>query len=146
MLSNTFVAHHWFKGFLVAMTILAIGLIPGILMLNAAPVETGTVDMVIENEANVPPGIEASAARYTALAEYYAARNDSVQRGLSADAARYSALAEHYALQRSQNASAARYTALATHYQNDGLQRGLNADAARLNALAEYYASLQVTQ
>ncbi len=47
-----------------------------------------------EKDAAAQRGIDASAARYTALADdYYAAKNEDIQQGIDADAARYTALA-----------------------------------------------------
>jgi hypothetical protein len=66
----------------------------------------------------------ADAARWTGLAQHYAAQPAPRQRALAADAARWTALAQHYAAQH-----AAR-------------QRALDADAARWTALALYYRTL----
>jgi hypothetical protein len=41
-------------------------------------------------------GIEASAARYVALAARHVAKSDGIQRGIDASAARYSAMGAHY--------------------------------------------------
>jgi hypothetical protein len=60
--------------------------------------------------------IDADAARYAALGNYY---QDGIQRGIDADAARYAALGNYY---------------------QDGIQRGIDADAARYAALGRYYA------
>jgi len=65
----------------------------------------------------------ADAARYTAMAEFFAAKEAAgIQRSHAADAARYTAMAEFFAakeaagIQRSRAADAARYNAMAKHY------------------------------
>jgi 2-oxo-4-hydroxy-4-carboxy--5-ureidoimidazoline (OHCU) decarboxylase len=101
------------------------------------------------NKAGLQRGREADAARYTAMAESYAAQDGAgLQRGREADAARYTAMAVSYAaqdgagLQRGREADAARYTAMAESYaaqDGAGLQRGREADAARYTAMARNY-------
>lgn len=44
--------------------------------------------------------LDADAARYTAMAEFYNAETSSIQRGLDADAARYTAMAKYYMSER----------------------------------------------
>jgi hypothetical protein len=46
-------------------------------------------------EDGIQRGIEADAARYTALGNYY--QEDGIQRGIESDAARYTALGRYYA-------------------------------------------------
>jgi hypothetical protein len=111
MFSNSLGAKRWFPQ---VVTVMVIGFILGLLMIAPSPVEAqGSVD-------------------------------DDLQRGHNATAARYTALAEYYAVQRGLDATAIRYNALAVHYGaiDAGLQCGLQADAARYNALADYYAPL----
>jgi hypothetical protein len=65
----------------------------------------------------------ADAARWTAMAEYYASAAEVQSRGQAADAARWTAMGEYYKnLAKSQN-----------------LDRGRAADAARWTAMADYY-------
>jgi hypothetical protein len=124
MSANSPVVKRWFKRFLVAMTILAVGLILGILVITLPPAETQSAAVVTENEDSLQRSIDASAARYTAMAEYYAAKNDGLQRSIDASAARYTAMAEYYAAK-----------------EEDRIRRTIEADAARYTAMAEYYAA-----
>jgi hypothetical protein len=74
-------------------------------------------DVIAGNESATLRAVEASAARYNAMAEYYAA--NSTTRAIEASAARYTGLAEYYAANsatRAIEASAARYTGLAGYY------------------------------
>ncbi len=80
-----------------------VGLILGIFLISLPPAETQSAAVVTENEESVQRGIDASATRYSAMAEYYAAKKDSVQRGIDASAARYSAMAEYYAAKAAGN-------------------------------------------
>ncbi len=123
MSANSPVVKRWFKRFLVAVGILAVGLILGILVITPPPAETQSVAVVTENEDSIQRGIDASAARYSAMAATYAAKKDGLQRGIDASAARYTAMAASYAA------------------ENDGLQRGIDASAARYTAMAKYYAA-----
>jgi hypothetical protein len=123
MSANSPVVKRWFKRFLVAVGILAVGLIVGILVITPPPAETQSAAVVTENEDSIQRGIDASAARYTAMAKYYAVKDDGIQRGIDASAARYTAMAKYYAV------------------KDDGLQRGIDASAARYTAMAEYYAA-----
>ena len=120
MSASLTVGRRWFKRSLVTVTILVVGLIVGTLVIDPSPAETQS-PAVTEDEINVQRGLEASAARYSGLAEYYAPRPNSLQRGLEASAARYSGLAGYYTA------------------REDSLQRGLEASAARYAGLAEYY-------
>ena len=126
MSANSHVVKRWFKRFLVAVGILAVGLIVGSFVVTPPPAETQSAAVVTDS---LQRGIEASTARYTAMAKSYATENDGLQQGIEASAARYTAMAASYAakndgLQRSIDASAARYTAMAKYYaaKNDGLQ------------------------
>ncbi len=79
-------------------------------------------DVIAGNESAALRAVEASAARYSAMAENYLAQNEgNVQRAFEADAARYTAMAEYYLaqnetnVQRANDANAARYTGLAAY-------------------------------
>jgi hypothetical protein len=111
MFSNSLGTKRWFKQ---VMMMIAVGFILGLMVVTPVSVEAQT------------------------------SAEDGLQRGHDATAARYTALAEFYGVQQGLDATAARYTAMAAHYGavDDGLQRGLQADAARYNALADYYAPL----
>ena len=117
------VARRWFKRDVVAMSVLAVGLIVGALVI-AAPLAVLQSAVVTEIEDSIQRGIDASSARYTALAAHYAAENTAILRGIDASAARCTALGEHFA------------------EKDAGVQRGIDASAARYTALAAYYAAL----
>jgi hypothetical protein len=119
MSANSPVVKRWFKRSLVAMGILAVGLIVGILVITPPAAETESAAVVTDS---IQRGIDASAARYTAMAASYAVKDDSLQRGIDASAARYSAMAASYGV------------------KDDSIQRGIDASAARYAAMAEYYA------
>jgi len=79
-------------------------------------------DVIAGNESAALRAVEASAARYSAMAEKYLAQNETnVQRAFEADAARYSAMAAYYLapneanVQRANDATAARYSGLAAY-------------------------------
>ena len=143
MSAHTFVFEQWSKRFFVAVVVLLVGLIAGVLVMTLSRAESLSSAVVIEDQASIQRGIDASTARYTALAAHFAGKSDGLQRGINASAARYSALAAFYgaksdALQRGIDASAARYSALAAFYtgKSDGVQRGIDASAARYTAMA----------
>ena len=74
MSANSHVVKRWFKRFLVAVGILAVGLILSSFVVTVPPAETQSVAVVTENEDSVQRGIDTSAAQYSsAMAEYYAA-------------------------------------------------------------------------
>jgi hypothetical protein len=73
MSANSPVVKRWFKRFLVATGILAVGLILGILVITPPSAETQSAAVVTENEDSLQRGIDASAAQYSAMAEYDAA-------------------------------------------------------------------------
>jgi hypothetical protein len=81
------------------------------------------------DDSDLQRGIDAGAARYQALGEYYRAQSetarDGIQRGIDASAARYEAMREYY---QAQSATA-----------SDSIQRGIDAAAARYEAMREYY-------
>ena len=97
MSANSHVVKRWFKRFLVAVGILAVGWILGSFVVTVPAAETQLAAAVTENEDSLQRGIDASAARYTAMAATYAAENDGLQRGIDASAARYTAMAKYYA-------------------------------------------------
>ena len=92
--------------------------------------------------------LDATAARYTAMAAFNNAGTSSIQSGLEADAARYTAMAAFdnavtSSIQSGLEADAARYTAMAA-FNNAGtnsIQSGMEADAARYTAMAMYHQS-----
>jgi hypothetical protein len=148
MSAHTFVLEQWSKRLFVVVAVLLVGLVAGLLAINLPRAESLPPAVVVENQPSILRGIDASSARYTALADYFGAQSDALQRGIDASSARYTALATHFGaknvgLQRGIDASAARYTALATYIatENDGLQRGIDASAARYTAMAAYYAA-----
>lgn len=89
------------------------------------------VSPVAASSDPIQQAIDADAARYQALGEFYLAQGDgsplaASQQGIDADAARYQALGEFYLAQAEGEPVAA-------------LQRGIDADAARYQALGEFY-------
>lgn len=98
-----------------------------------------------ETASSARLGVEADAARYTAMAEHYLGQKASILAGIEADAARYTAMAEYFTGQSvlaGIEADAARYTAMAK-YINEieiaRLNRSLNADAARYTSMVVFY-------
>ncbi len=97
--------------------------------------------------SSVQLGLDADAARYTAMAEHYLGQKASILAGINADTARYTAMAEYYMNQSvlaGIEADAARYTAMAKYYsekETARLERSLDADAARYTAMAIFYAN-----
>ena len=108
------------------------------------------------DEGDIQRGIDAAAARYQALGEFYQAQSESaigsIQRGVDAATARYEAMREYYqgqseiasgSIQRGIDAATARYEAMREYYQaqsatmGDSIQRGIDAGTARYEALAE---------
>jgi len=92
---------------------------------------------------------EADAARYNAIAAFYANEKTHAQRAFEANVARYTGLAAFYTnetsnVQRAFEADAARYTGLAAFYTNEtNVQRAFEADSdsAYLAANPELMAS-----
>jgi len=146
MSTTTPVTEKWTKGFPIVLIILAVGLALSYLLISPLPVTLSSAS-VNDSESSIQAGLEADAARYTAMAEFYAAKAESIRLGQEADAARYTAMAEFYnasaaSIQRGQEADAARYTAMANYYLNkeaDHLKQIHDADAARYTAMAKYY-------
>ena len=123
MSAHTFVIEQWSKRFFVAVAVLLVGLIVGMLVITLPRAQSLSPTVKVDKQASILRGIDASSARYTALAAHFAGVNDRLQRGI--------------------DASSARYTALAAFYggKSEGVQRGIDASAARYSALAEYYAA-----
>jgi type II secretory pathway component PulM len=96
MSANSPVVKRWFKRVLVAVGILAVGWILGSFVVTPPSAETQSAAAITENEDSLQRGIDASAARYTAMAASYAVENDDLQRGIDASAARYTAMAASY--------------------------------------------------
>ncbi|RME75518.1 MAG: hypothetical protein D6784_07785 [Chloroflexi bacterium] len=149
MISHSTVHKQWHTQLVVVASILAVGVVLAVIVFALSQANGQSGAIATRNEPVGRRALEAEAARYTALAEFYLAKDEAnSQRAIQADAARYNGLAEFYAtnsngLQRGIEASSARYTGLAKHYaaENDGLQRGIEASAARYTALADYYAA-----
>ena len=146
MSTNTTVAHNWIKLLPFAVILLAVALTLSLVFANVQPV-VRFGSPVSGNEATIQRGIEADAARYTAMAEYYTAQKESVALGIQADAARYIAMTGFYpawreSLDRVHETDAARYTAMTTFYTAwmDGFRQVREADAARYTAMAKFYA------
>jgi len=120
MSTNTTFVNQWIKRLPFAMILLVIVLSLSYAFVNLQPVvrlgSAGT-----SYESNIQRGINADAARYTALAKYYIDQAESVRIGIQADAARYTAMAEFYSVWRDElklihDADTARYTAMAKYY------------------------------
>jgi hypothetical protein len=76
MSANSPVVKRWFKRFLVAVGILAVGWILGSFVVTPPSAETQSAAVVTENEDSLQRGIDASAARYTAMAASYTAKEE----------------------------------------------------------------------
>jgi hypothetical protein len=85
MSANSTLVKRWFKRSLVAVGILAVGLTVVSFVVTPPPAETESAAVVTDS---IERGIDANAARYTALAASYAAEHDALQRGIDASAAR----------------------------------------------------------
>ena len=127
MSTNTTVSHTWIKLLPFAVILLAVALVLSFAFSNYQPViRFGSP--ASGRETGIQRGMEADAARYTAMAEYYAAKEAAgVPVNYAADTARYNAMAEYFA---------AKDAAI--------IQRARAADAARYTAMAEYYAAIAV--
>ena len=146
MSANTPVANKWTKRFPIAVIVLGVAALLSYLVTSPLPaIHWGA--SISKSGSSIQRGWEADTARYTAMAEFYAAQAEGIQRGLKADAARYTAMTKHFAapqesVQLSRQADTARYTAMAEFYaakEAANLQRGRDADAARYIAMAKYY-------
>ena len=127
MSTNTTVSHPWIKFLPFAVILLAVALTLSLAVANLQPV-VRFGSPASGSESSIQRSMEAYAARYTAMAEYYAAKEGaSVPVNHAADAARYNAMAEYFAAKEAAN-----------------IQRGRAADAARYTAMAEYYAAIAI--
>ena len=120
MSTNTTFVNQWIKRLSFAVILLVIVLSMSYAFVNLQSVvrfgSSGT-----SYESNVQRGINADAARYTALAKYYIDQAESVRLGIQTDAARYTAMTEFYSVWRDElrlihEADTARYTAMAKYY------------------------------
>jgi len=120
MSTNTTYVNQWIKRLPFAVILLAIVLTLSYAFVNLQPVvrlgSAGT-----SYESNIQGGINADAARYTALAKYYIDQAENVRRGIQTDAARYTAMTEFYSAWRDElrlihEADTARYTAMAKYH------------------------------
>ena len=97
MSTNTTVVKRWPKGLPLALIILSIGLILSYFVIAQPSVFTWSPSIAAGNPNSVQLGIDADAARYTAMAKYYAEKEAiRNQLSLEADAARYTAMAKYY--------------------------------------------------
>jgi hypothetical protein len=95
MSANTHVVNKWIKRFPFVMITLAVVVVLSYLVI--APLPTLRLDTSVSgSESSIQRGIEADAARYTAMAKFYAEQKDSIRLGIEADAARYTAMAKYY--------------------------------------------------
>jgi hypothetical protein len=150
MSTTTPVAEKWTRILPIALLVLVIGLALSYLLIFPHPTTLSSAS-ISTSGSSLEVGRAADAARYTAMAEFYAAQTESIQQGRKADAARYTAMAEFYNAKaadtlRVLEADTARYTAMAKYYTEKEairVQRSLNADATRYTAMAEYYMKMQ---
>lgn len=120
MSANTPVVNRWTKRIPFALIILAVAL--ALSYLTIAPLPTFSLPASAPaSVSSLQRGQEAYAARYTAMAQAFAAQGAAsvnIQRSRVAETARYTAMAEAFAakeaagIQRSWDAYAARYTAM----------------------------------
>jgi len=139
-------ANKWIKRTPITLLILAIIGALSVLVVAPLPITLPSVS-ASKPESSVQLGLEADAARYTAMAEHYLGQKASILAGIEADTARYTAMAEYYTGQSvlaGIEADAARYTAMAKYYSEKEaarIERSLDADAARYTAMAVFYAN-----
>lgn len=139
-------ANKWIKRTPITLLVTAIIITLSILVIPPLSVNLPSVSFS-GSASSVQLGLEADAARYTAMAEHFLGQKASIQAGLESDAARYTAMAEFYTGQSilaGLQADADRYTAMAKYYTEKEaarIERSLNADAARYTAMAKYYMS-----
>lgn len=97
MSAHSLVIKQWLKPVMVVMVLLAVGLVLSLLVTTLLTTGTRSAAVATEKENSIQRGIDADAARYTAMGAYYAAKEEaSVQRGIDADAARYAAMGAYY--------------------------------------------------
>ena len=128
------------KRFLVTMTVLAVGLIVGILVITPPPVESQSAASLAETEVSLLRGIDASAARWNALGAHYAPDYEAIA---AVNSARWNALGAYFTESKARVADAARWNALGAHYAPD-YQAIAAVNSARWNALGEWYAAKTV--
>lgn len=120
MSTNTTFVNQWVKRLPIALILLAVVLTLSYAFVNLQPVvRFGSSGTTIES--GIQHGINADAARYTAMAKYYADQAESVRLGVQADAVRYTNMVDFYSAWRDElrlihEADAARYTAMAKFY------------------------------
>ena len=122
MSTNTTVTHQWIKFLPFAVILLAVALTLSLVVSNIQPTVRFGFSAPV-NESSIQQGIEADAARYTAMAGAYLAQRDPALRSIEADTARYNAMAEAYFAQQAASL------------------RWIEAYTARCNAMAEAYAA-----
>ena len=142
MSTNTTVAHNWIKLVPFAVILLAVALTLSLVFANLHPVvRFGSA--AAGGESSPQRGMEAYAARYTAMSKYFAAKEVmALQANWIAEVARYHAKVEAAGLERGRAADATRYHAMTVYFaakEAANLQRGRAADTARYNAMAEAY-------
>jgi hypothetical protein len=138
------------KSFPLAWVLLGGALIVGVVLASALPLFAPRA-APLGIEGGLQRGRAADTARYSAMAEYFAARSGTGSaRGRAAEAVRLNAMAQFVLagrladLQQGRLAESARLDAAATHFGVDmGLQRGREADTARLDAAAEHFSAQQ---
>jgi len=136
----------WIKRTPITLLVLAIIGTLSLLVIAPLPINLPSFS-ASKPESSVQLGLEADAARYTAMAEHFLGQKASIQAGIEADAARYTAMAEYFTGQSvlaGIEADSARYTAMAKFYSEKEaarLERSLDADAARYTAMATFYAN-----
>jgi hypothetical protein len=91
MSTNSTVANQWIKRLPFAVILLAAVLTLSLIFANHQPVVRFGLSAPV-NESAAQRAINADAARYTAMAEAYLAREAAALRGINADAARYTGL------------------------------------------------------
>jgi uncharacterized membrane protein len=124
MSANSFVLKGGFNGLLVAATMVAVGLIVGVLVIMPMA-GTQPAAVVADVEDSIQRAREAAAARYAAMDAFYGATTgDNLQRSREASAARYAAMGAFYAAREAAN-----------------IRRGVDASVARYAAMGEYYAA-----
>jgi hypothetical protein len=137
-------ANKWIKRTPITLLVTAIILTLSIRVIPPLSINFPSV-FLHESSSSAQIGLEADAARYTAMAEHFLGQKASIQAGLESDTARYTAMAEYYTGQSvlaGIEADAARYTAMAKYYNEKKaarIERSLDADAARYTAMAAFY-------
>ena len=108
-------SNKWIKRTPITLLILGITLTLSLLVISPPSVNLPSVSYS-DSSSSEQLGLEADAARYTAMAEHFLNQNASIQAGLESDTTRYTAMAEYYTGQSvlaGLQADADRYTAMA---------------------------------